>query len=73
LQNHARAQAALISQNVQTQNFARLAFRHHFKRTAADFTIRCEPLASDARVHDHFKRLAAKGAPDVFGNFHAAI
>jgi len=27
-------------------------------------------LAGDARIHDHFKRLAAKGASDIFGNFH---
>jgi hypothetical protein len=71
LRNHAHAQAALISQNVQTQNFARLAFRDDFKRTAADFAIRREPLAGDARVHDRFKRLAAKRTSDVFGNFHA--
>jgi hypothetical protein len=73
LQNHARAQAALISQNVQTYNFARLAFRDDFKRTTADFAIYREALLRHTRVHDHFKRLAAKRASDVFGNFHPAI
>jgi len=71
LENRASAQAALISQNVQTQNFARLAFRDDLERAAADFAIRREPLAGDTRIHEHFKRLAAKRTSDVFGNFHA--
>jgi hypothetical protein len=57
--------------NIQTQNFPRLAFDDDFKRPAAHFAIRCEVLRRDARVNDRFKRLAAKGALNDFGNLHA--
>jgi hypothetical protein len=42
-----------------------------FNRAAADFAIRREPLAGNARVHHHFKRLAAEGALEVCKFFHA--
>jgi hypothetical protein len=59
-----------IRRHFQVQDFARLAFRHHFNGTATDFAIRVETLLRHARVHKYLKRLAAKRAPDVFGNFH---
>ena len=42
----------------------------NFNRAAADLAIRREPLARDARVHDHFKRLAAEWTLEIRKFFH---
>jgi len=65
-----RAKAALIRRHVQAQNFARRAFGHDLKWTAADFAIGREPLERHACIHHNFECLPAKRALDVFGNFH---
>jgi hypothetical protein len=54
----------------QTEDFARFAFRHHFKRTATDFAIRRETLAGHARIHGQFKRLAAERTRNRGVGFH---
>jgi hypothetical protein len=46
---------ALISRNLQVQNFARLAFGENFKRTAANFAVSGEALVAGARVNGDFK------------------
>jgi hypothetical protein len=67
---HAR-QIALIRDDLQAQNLARLAFRNDLKRTAAHFTIGGETLGGNAGVHGDLKTLAAKRALDGLGNFDA--
>ena len=56
--------------HIQTQNFPRLTFNDHFKRAAANFTVRGEPLRRDAGVYDCLKGLTAERALDVFGDLH---
>lgn len=65
------AQPASSALHVQAQNFTRLAVGVDFHRAAADFAIGGETMCSRAGVHDDFKTLAAVGALNFFGNFHA--
>ena len=58
--------------DLNTQDFPWFAFRHDFKRPAADFAIRGKSLRGDAGIHRHREGLAAEGALDVREFFHAA-
>lgn len=59
-----------VGNHIQAQDFARLAFHDDFKRTAADFAIRREPLRRHAGVYDGLETLTAERALDVFGHLH---
>jgi hypothetical protein len=63
-------QSGSTSHRFEVRDFTRFAFGVDFNRAAADFAIRREPLAGDACVHHHFKRLAAEGALEVCKFFH---
>jgi len=64
-------QAALILQNLQAQNFARLAFGNDLEGAAANLAIGGKALAGHTGVHHRFKRLAAIGALNGLKNFHS--
>jgi len=68
IEHHLKASTC---QNIHAQNFARCALGNDLERAAADFTIRREPLAGDARVNGRFKCLAAERALDFGEFFHA--
>jgi hypothetical protein len=61
----------LIRQNFEAENFARLAFDDDFKGAAANFAIGGEALAGLGGVDGQVEGLAAEGALDGFGGFHA--
>jgi PAS domain S-box-containing protein len=56
--------------DIQAQNFAGLAFGHHFHGPAADFAIGGKPLRRLARINEHFKFLAAKWTLNHFRFLH---
>jgi hypothetical protein len=62
--------ATPLSVDVQTQDFARLAFRRHFEGPAADFAVGGEPLRGGRCVDGEVESLPAKRALDAFGDFH---
>jgi hypothetical protein len=62
----------LFGSRRQGHDFTRFAFGHHLERTATDLAIGRKPLAGDARVNRHRRRLAAERALDVRKFFHPA-
>jgi hypothetical protein len=62
----------LFSSRRQGHDFTRFAFGHNLERTATDLAIGRKPLASDAGVNRHRRRLAAEWALDVREFFHPA-
>ena len=57
--------------NLQTLDFSRLALGDHLERTATDFAVGREALEGDTGIDDDVEGLAAKGALNGLGDFHA--
>jgi len=62
----------LFGSRRQGHDFARFAFGHNLERTATDLAIGRKPLAGDAGINRHRRRLAAERALDVREFFHPA-
>src|SRR5258705_2084375 len=59
--------------HVDAQDFARLTFDGHFKRTTADFAVGGEALRRDAGVDGQFGALTTKRTLDGFGDLHERL